>query len=194
MHSGTEEVRPASLSDPAVVATAEVAQRNGWVLEYYTAQDYTVDSSNELAVGHASLLGVPHAVRTPDSLDGKIVRLQLVVPVEVLAWVKAEMAGIDAMLAPATSPGMPGVVFVSVMSPGVSKGSAILAIAAELGFSVDDVMMVGDGDNDVEALTTAGHGVAMANASPAAQAVARHEVGHVDDDGLVEALALSTRL
>jgi hydroxymethylpyrimidine pyrophosphatase-like HAD family hydrolase len=104
------------------------------------------------------------------------------------------MKGQDAVVVAATSPVMPGVAFVSCTKPGVAKGSAIRRIADEMQISVADVMMVGDGDNDVEALATVGHGVAMANAVPAAKHAASYEVGHVDEDGLVEALTLSTTL
>ena len=55
-------------------------------------------------------------------------------------------------------------------------------------------MMVGDGLNDLDAVTTAGHGVAMGNAVDEVKAAARHHVAHVDDDGLVEALELSATL
>ena len=194
VHTGSDAVQPSSLDPETVAAGSEVADRNGWVIEYYTVRDYSVDSSSELAVDHAALLGMPHVLRSRDTLEGDIVRMQIVVPVEVLPWVKAELSGIDLDLAPATSPGMPGVVFVSCMPPGVSKGTAIERIAAEMNIAMDDVMMVGDGDNDVDALHAVGHGVAMGNASDAARAASQYEVGHVDADGLVEALELSTTL
>ena len=45
-------------------------------------------------------------------------------------------------------------------------------------------MAFGDGDNDLELLQTAGLGVAMGNASPRLQAVARDVCGSVDQDGI----------
>lgn len=194
VHAGSDEVRASAVSGDLVVAAEEIADRNGWVIEYYSADDYTVDSDNELAIDHAALVGVPHVVRTRDTLEGEIVRVQFVVPLEVVPWVHTEMQGQDAVVLAAPSPIMPGVAFVSCTSPGVSKGAAIGRIANEMGITVDEVMMVGDGDNDVEAIATVGHGVAMANAVDAAKAAAKYEVAHVDQDGLVEALELSTTL
>lgn len=194
VHTGTGEIRTTPLAVDVVAAATAIADRNGWVVEYYSADDYTVDSGADLAIEHAALMGVPHVVRTHDSLETEIVRVQFVVPFEVVPWVHTEMNGLDTVVVTAPSPIMPGVAFMSCTKPGVSKGAAITRIATEMSISISDVMMVGDGDNDAEAIATVGHGVAMANAVPAAKEAARYEVAHVDQDGLVEAFTLSTTL
>lgn len=194
VHAGSGEIRGTAVAAEVVVAAQDIADRNDWVIEFYSADDYTVDSDHELAVDHAALVGVPHQVRTRDSLVSEIVRVQFVVPLELVPAVTAEMTGLDAAVVAATSPVMPGVAFVSCTRPGVAKGAAIARIADEMKISVADVMMVGDGDNDVEALASVGHGVAMANAVPAAKAAASYIVPHVDQDGLVDALSLSVTL
>lgn len=194
VHTGSGEIRGTAIADEVIITANDIAERNGWVIEFYSADDYTVDSDADLAVEHAALVGVPHQVRTRDTLATEIVRVQFVVPLEVVPWVQTEMKGQEAVVVAATSPVMPGVAFVSCTKPGVAKGAAITRIADEMQISVADVMMVGDGNNDVDALATVGHGVAMANAVPEAKQAASYEVGHVDDDGLVEALTLSTTL
>ena len=194
VHTGTGEIRGTPVSDDVVIAAAEIAERRGWVTEYYSADDYTVDSANDLAIDHAALVGVPHVVRTHDTLDAPIVRVQFVVPLELAPQVHAEMNDLDALVVAATSPVMPGVAFVSCTRPGVTKGAAITRIADAMSIRIADVMMVGDGENDAEAIATVGHGVAMANAVPASKDAARYAVAHVDQDGLVEALALSATL
>jgi len=194
VHTGTGEVRASVLDDEFVLAAEEIADRNGWEIEYYSADDYTIDSDSDIAIEHAALLGTPHAVRTRDTLDGDVVRVQLMVPLEVVPWVHQEMQGQDAVVLAARSPVMPGTAFVSCTKPGVTKATAIARIADEMGITIDQVMMVGDGDNDAEAIGAVGHGVAMANAVPSASAAARYHVGDVDDDGLVEALVLSSTL
>ncbi len=194
VHSSTGEQQVQPLDGAVVEFCGGVAERNGWVIEYYSADDYTVDSFTDLAVGHAQLLGVAHVVRPIDDLVDPIVRLQFVVPIEVLPWVMTEMTGQPAEVVHATAPGMPGIAFVSCTSPGVSKGQAIVDLAGKLSLDVASVMMVGDGLNDLEAIKTAGHGVAMGNAAAEVKAVADHVVGNVDQDGLVEALDLAACL
>lgn len=194
VHAETGEIRASALSNDFIEAAAVIAKKQGWLIEFYSADEYTIDTDNKIARDHADLMGVPFVTSERDQLTSEIVRVQFVVPVELADRVQAELSGLDAVVVGATSPVQPGITFVSCTRPGVSKGAAIARIAAEMGIGVDQVMMVGDGENDVEAIGAVGHGVAMENAVPAAKAAAVHHVGHVDDDGFVQALELSQTL
>ena len=57
---------------------------------------------------------------------------------------------------------------IEINPSGVDKGTALLALADHLRVPMDEVMAMGDNDNDIAMLTAAGCGVAMGNASPAA--------------------------
>ena len=194
VHTGTGETRTTPLPVAAVERATEVADRNGWILEYYTSDDIAADTDAPWAIEHAAMLGLEHRRRGLHTLDGELARVQFVVPLEVVEWVQTEMTGVGVDVVPATSPVMPGVAFVSVTTSGLSKATAIAAIAAELGTTIDRAMMVGDGHNDLSAVAAVGHGVAMGNAVDEVKQAARYVVGHVDDDGLVEALELSATL
>lgn len=67
-------------------------------------------------------------------------------------------------------------------------------VAAQYGLTMDRVMMVGDGENDVTALRVVGHPVAMGNADAPAIAASRYRVAHVDEGGLREAVELALSL
>lgn len=71
---------------------------------------------------------------------------------------------------------------------GVSKGAALARLAAHLGVPRDQVMAVGDHDNDTSMLAWAGVGVAMGNASPSSRAVAAWVAPTVAEDGAAVAL------
>ncbi len=173
-----------------LVATSRRLER---VLEVYTDSDYAVESDTLLAVEHAALLGLPYRRRDPLSLPGQVVRAQWVIPQEETEQLLEEPHE-GLALHPASSPGMPGIMFVSVTREGVGKGSAVLEVAARYGLDPDRVMMVGDGHNDVTAMQVVGHPVAMGNADPQALAASRYRVGRVDDGGLIEALELAHTL
>jgi len=71
---------------------------------------------------------------------------------------------------------------------GMSKAVGVDWLAQSLGLRREDVMAVGDNDNDAEMLAWAGLGVAMGRASPKALAAARETVPPVGDDGAAVAL------
>jgi hydroxymethylpyrimidine pyrophosphatase-like HAD family hydrolase len=74
--------------------------------------------------------------------------------------------------------------WVTAVARGVSKASALAGVAARRGLGPDDVLAVGDGDNDREMLRWAGHGVAMGQAPASVRADADEVAARVDEDGL----------
>lgn len=76
-----------------------------------------------------------------------------------------------------------------VTAPGVRKDTGIARLCDILGYTMEEVVAVGDGDNDPEMLRAAGIGVAMANGTPAAKAAAdtvtRNDCDH---DGIAEVI------
>ncbi len=193
VHTGTGDVKEHQLPQHVVDRAAAAADTHGWVFEYYAATDYTVNSTDPLAVEHAELVGTPYVQRTPDTLDGAVVRVQFVVPHREVGAIRSAM-GDAACVTEAHSPVMQGISFVSVTANGITKATAIADIAEALGIDMGHIMMVGDGDNDIEAVRAVGHGTAMGNAVAELKDVARHHVGHVVDNGLADALELSARL
>ena len=171
----------------------ETARRLGRILEVYTDSEYAVESREPAAVRHAALLGLPYVQRDLLSLPGQVVRAQWVVPIEQTQTVMAEPHD-GLSLHPAGSPAMPETMFISVTRAGVSKASAVRSVAERYGLAMRDVMMVGDGENDVGVMNEVGHPVAMGNAVPLALAAARYRVADVEHAGLAEALALALRL
>lgn len=186
-----------SLSEPfpadKIPDLLALARRKNWLLEVYTDTEYGVTLPGELSKQHAALLGLPYEPRTPESLTGTVVRVQWVVPMDETAAVLAEPHdGLD--FHPAGSPVMPNINFISVTGAGVSKGSAVRRVAQGYGLTLEQVMAVGDGENDISALKVVGHPVAMGNAPQEVKEVARTVVADVDEGGLKEAVELALRL
>ena len=169
------------------------SRTSGRILEVYTDTEYAVEDTSAPSVDHAALLGLPFAPRDLLSLTGTVVRAQWLIPAQDKERVLAEPTP-GLQLHPALSPVMPGILFISITRDGVNKGSALRRVAALYGLTMDRVMMVGDGHNDVTALEVVGYPVAMGNADPEAHAASRYQVGHVDAGGLVEAVRMALEL
>jgi len=88
----------------------------------------------------------------------------------------------------ATTPAYPGVDFVNLLAPGVTKGKALEALTSYLGVTLAEVIAIGDGSNDIPLLATAGLAIAMGNASPEVKAVADHVTEDIDHGGLAKAI------
>jgi len=170
----------------------ESARSTGRVLELYTDTEYAVESSSERARQHAALLGVPFVARAFESLTGPVVRaLWLCDQSDAEETLREEHPGLE--LGPASSPAMPDTVFINTTAAGVNKAVSVKTVAAAYGVSLDRVMFVGDGQNDIGAMEAVGLSVAMGNAAPEVRAIARYQVADVDEGGLVEALDLALR-
>jgi len=72
---------------------------------------------------------------------------------------------------------------------GVTKGSAITAVLAELGLPATDAIGIGDSWNDVEMFEVVGTPVAMGNAAPELQKLAGRVTTSVLEDGVHNAFA-----
>ena len=69
---------------------------------------------------------------------------------------------------------------------GVNKGVGLQALSERLGISLNEVVAVGDGGNDLAMLRSVGMPVAMGNASQEVLGVARLVVADNDHNGIVE--------
>ena len=72
--------------------------------------------------------------------------------------------------------------------PHTTKGTAVEALAKHWGFSPDEVMTLGDSENDLSMLRFAGVGVAMGNAKPNIKEAARYETTDNNHHGVAKAI------
>ena len=75
-----------------------------------------------------------------------------------------------------------------LIAPGLSKGTALATLADTLGVERDQVIAIGDEENDVSMLQWAGLGLAMGNAPESVKRVAHAVVPSVDEDGVAWAI------
>lgn len=83
--------------------------------------------------------------------------------------------------------------YFEVLNKQASKGNAVRLLADYLGINQEEVMAIGDQENDATMIEYAGMGVAMGNATPAIKALANVETLSNDEDGvahIIEKFAL----
>jgi Cof subfamily protein (haloacid dehalogenase superfamily) len=77
---------------------------------------------------------------------------------------------------------------IEINAKGVDKGSSLKFLAERLGILQEEVMAIGDGDNDAWMLEYAGVGVAMANARDNIKEIANVVTLSNDEDGVAKIL------
>ena len=76
-----------------------------------------------------------------------------------------------------------------ITSMDADKGEALLSLAAGLGINREEVMAMGDGNNDLGLMNAAGLSVAMGNSSPEVLAAADFQTSDNEHDGVAEAIS-----
>lgn len=77
---------------------------------------------------------------------------------------------------------------VEILPPGASKGSALKILTKDLRIPAENVMAIGDAENDIEMIQFAGVGVAMGQADQKIKDMATYVAPTNDEDGVADAL------
>jgi len=75
-----------------------------------------------------------------------------------------------------------------IMPPNISKGTALKMMMKDLKLTAEQVVAIGDAENDLEMFAAAGISVAMGNARQQIKDAAKRVVSHCDEDGAAEAI------
>ena len=79
-------------------------------------------------------------------------------------------------------------IYTEIICPGVSKASAVTILAKKLGVSRAEIMAIGDSDNDLPMLKSAGTSVAMGNSTDEVKKSCDVVTGFCEDDGFSQAV------
>ena len=78
--------------------------------------------------------------------------------------------------------------FLEIVNAQVNKGEALRFVAEHFGVKREEVMAIGDSNNDIAMVEYAGLGVAMGNASPRVKEAADVMTKSNQEDGVAEAI------
>lgn len=179
-----------SLSAELVSTIVDYGQRRGWTINAYLDDELYVATLDQAAREYAD------RVRVKVSAVGDLVRFiqeggktlsKLMVISEADQTLDRieqlrPLVGEDILLLRSRPR------FIEITNAHAHKGKALLWLAQSLGISADEVMAIGDSNNDLTMLQMAGTSVAVANAQREAQAVADHIVAANYEHGVAQAI------
>jgi len=165
----------------------ELFRQHGWYLQSYMNDELYVVERCEKAKSYEELAGITAVAVGADfyTMQHEPTKmLTIAEPHEIQAIqriVNQEFAG---ELFTATSKAH----YLELTHPSVNKGHALALLAEKLGIRCEEVMAIGDSNNDYHMVEYAGFGVAMGNASDRLKGIAQAVTGHNDAHGVAEAI------
>ncbi len=75
-----------------------------------------------------------------------------------------------------------------IVDKGVSKGEALKFLSKELGIAPEEMIAIGDNENDISMLNYAGLGIAMGNGEQCAKDIAQYITASNEEDGVALAI------
>lgn len=163
------------------------SERAGQYLQIYVNDTLYVRELNDLALGYGrrARAEVCAVGRLSQFLTQEPTKMLIITEQDQIAGIEQELRGLygEAVHLTRSKP-----TYLEILHPQVSKGQALSFLADSLDIRREEVMAIGDGDNDLEMLAYAGVSVAMGNAHPHVQARADFVTGTNEEDGAAKAI------
>lgn len=124
-------------------------------------------------------------VQSYSDFDDKIFKFALIVPkVETMDLVKEIQSKFGKEIAPVSS----GHGSIDIIIPGLHKGNALEILQKEWNIHEDEIMVFGDGGNDIEMLKHGKYSYAMKNAPLEVKEASRFVAPSYDDEGVLDVI------
>ena len=187
--SAGEVIHAQYMEEEKVLALINFFEERGWYLQSYSDDVLYVPERNDGAKFYETMLNVTANEVGWDGMRGIIKDVPKLLSVsetpeeteEKLAAVRENFGGQIEITRSAPR-------FCEFMHLGISKASAIKILAQKLGVANDEILTIGDSDNDLPMLTEVGTGVAMGNAVPAVKAACSIVTDTCENDGFAKAV------
>ena len=188
--SSAGEVLHAKFLDEAIVLELiNFFEERGWHLQSYSGDVLYVPKRNDLVKFYETMIKVQAVEVGWDGLRARIKNVPKLLTVSEtsdealhkLDEAKKFFGGRAEITRSAAR-------FTEFMSPGVSKANAIKILAEKFGVDNEEILAIGDSENDLAMITSVGCGVAMGNAVESVKAAAAHITDTCENDGFAKAV------
>ncbi len=176
-----------TIEDEAAAKVRQLFKERGWYLQAYVNDQLYVKERGWEAKSYEALAGITSIALGDDFFA------QTQAPTKMLAMAEAKLlTEIEATVNEAlggrifTATSKP--TYLELTHPDVNKGRALALLGEHLGVARDEIMAIGDSNNDYAMLEYAGLGVAMGNASARVKGVAQFVTGDNDASGVAQAI------
>ncbi|WP_378950419.1 Cof-type HAD-IIB family hydrolase [Pelosinus sp. sgz500959] len=165
----------------------EIFRERGWYLQSYMDDEFYVIERCEKAKGYEKLSGIQaivvgDAFYTMKHEPTKMLSVAEPHELEEIQQVLNKELGDTVFLATSKSR------FLEITHPQVNKGHALAVLAEKLMIRQDEIMAIGDSNNDYPMIEYAGFGVAMGNASARVKSIAQAVTADNNHHGVAEAI------
>ena len=172
-----------------VTAVTDFFRKNGWYVQNYSEDILSFPVDNEYSKFYQDNQKVTGTavgwdiMRTKTSHVCKMLNITsgLEETEKISEIVRAEFG--DKLSITRSTP-----IFNEIVSPGVSKASAIKILAKKFNIDISEVMAIGDSDNDLPMLKAAGKSIAMGNARDEIKNVCDYVTADCADNGFAQAV------
>ncbi|MCU5772342.1 sugar-phosphatase [Erwiniaceae bacterium BAC15a-03b] len=149
---------------------------------------YTANKDiSEYTVHEASLTGIPLHYRSVAEMD-RTLTFPKVMMIDSPELLDSAIARIPAELHENYTIMKSAPYYLEILNKQVNKGAGVKALADQLGLAREEIMAIGDQENDLAMLEFAGTGVAMANGIDAVKAISQFVTKTNMEDGVALAI------
>ncbi len=185
-HSG-EIIYQKTLDKDCIQKAVQWARKNNIHLQLYTNDKLYAENENKFIQRYSKEQNVPYEIVNFDDLKpayaSKLLAVDYDNPERVTSWVKQLETQFPNCFIVKSTP-----YFCEISHREANKCDAVKFLQKYYNLGDDEVLTIGDQNNDIALLQAGGIRVAMGNATPELKAVANHITDTVDNGGWIKAI------
>ena len=173
--SSGEMIHAKYLDEDKALALINFFAERGWYLQSYSDDILYIPQHDDNAKFYERMLSVEGVEVGWDGLRGRLKDVPKVLSISLNPEeIDARLVAVEKNFGGQIEITRSAPVFCEFMSRGISKASAIKILADKYGVANEEILAIGDSENDLQMITSVGCGVAMGNAVERVKDAALH--------------------